>query len=104
MKTDSESRQLKLLDTQHSELRTLRIFRWMILKAQRAEIDLIIEDLKEDCHEMQNEGRSPWFIKAVLFWQSVKIISIYTRVGLVGFIKGVSVVAAITKVLSFIGK
>lgn len=74
-------------------LGTLSGFRWFIPRAHREEIDLIIDDLKEDKSEMLRQKRSKKFIFLVLSWHVTRVISAYVWDGVTGLVKRVVPVA-----------
>src|SRR5258705_5288833 len=49
----------------------LRAFGWFCTPATRADLKLVIADLRRDERSMKKEGRSAAFIKCVVFWRSL---------------------------------
>ncbi|OYW71171.1 MAG: hypothetical protein B7Z37_28520 [Verrucomicrobia bacterium 12-59-8] len=61
----------------NAPLNTLAAMRWLISRAKRDEIDLIIHDLKEDKAEMLCQKHSKTFIFLVLSWHVTRTICAY---------------------------
>ena len=60
-----------------SPIVALCIFRWFLSRDQRDELDLIIQDLKEDKADMIRQKRSKNFIFFVLSWHVARTIFAY---------------------------
>lgn len=76
-----------------SPLKILLSFRWFIPRAQREEIDLIIDDLKEDKFDMMGQKRAKSFIFLVLSWHVTRIITVYIWDGVTSMVKRVVPIA-----------
>ena len=57
----------------------LKAFRWFLPRSRRADIDLIIDDLKQDRREMKEKKCSAWLIQAALLSRSLVTIAIYAK-------------------------
>lgn len=58
-----------------SEPNALKLFRWFVPRHRRCEIDLIINDIRQDAEQMRAEGRHKAAIWAMKTWHTFTSIS-----------------------------
>lgn len=52
----------------------LQTFRWILPRAHREEIDLVIADIEQDIKDLRKQRHSHWFIRIVVLWHSLRTI------------------------------
>lgn len=81
------SRSPRITDHARRPLLILSVFRWLVPRKLRPEIDLVIEDLLEDKCEMLEAKKSPLFVTLILWWGALRTIFDYTLAGCTSILK-----------------
>lgn len=72
----------------------LKFFRWFVPRSQRDEIDLAIEDVREDVRDLKKAKKHKAFIFTVTLWHTIRIIGAYILDGFYAIIKKLLPVAS----------